>query len=148
MSDIPLENYCKYLENLTREDISHLGIYVSDNIHFRDPFNDCLGLENYKIILNDMFEHLEPFKFQVLEHSVVEEKRTGYIHWDLTLTLRPLNNQELKIDGISRLTFDSNCKVMEHIDYWDAASSLYEKIPFIGYLLKKVRKRISSELLD
>jgi len=35
-------------------------------------------------------------------------------------------------------------KVVEHIDYWDAAEQVYERLPLLGPILRRVRQRLGS----
>ena len=136
--------YASFLENIKRPDIEHLEQYVSEDIHFRDPFNDCVGLEQFQAVLSDMFVHLESFQFQVDDCIFSEEKRIGYLQWNMAVKSKHLRSKNLDIDGVSQVTFNSEGKVSAHFDYWDAASGLYEKIPIINFILKQIRKRISS----
>ena len=136
--------YASFLENIKRPDIERLEQYVSEDIHFRDPFNDCVGLEQFQAVLSDMFIHLESFRFHITDCIFSEEKRIGYLQWSMAVKSKHLRNKTLDINGVSQLTFNSEGKVSAHFDYWDAASGLYEKIPIINFILKKIRKRISS----
>ena len=136
--------YAKFLENIKRPDIECLEHYVSKDIHFRDPFNDCIGLEQFQAVLSDMFIHLESFQFQVTDCIFSEEQRVGYLQWNMAAKSKHLRNKDLTLEGVTQVTFNSEGKVSAHFDYWDAASGLYEKIPIINFILKKIRKRISS----
>ncbi len=150
MSNKSLSAYCKFLENLTIDDVSKLNAFVRNDIRFRDPFNDCLGLKNFEAILLDMFKYLAPFKFRVLDHSLIDEQdgsNTAFLHWHLQYTLKSRIKEKLEIEGVSKLSFDSEGKVSEHYDFWDAASNVYEKFPVIGFALKRFKGRISSDTI-
>ena len=40
------------------------------------------------------------------------------------------------------IILDNNGLVSEHIDHWDAASSFFERIPILGWMIKLIRKKI------
>jgi len=43
------------------------------------------------------------------------------------------------------VTFDDNGLVVAHIDYWDAAQNLYERLPLIGWLFAWLRRRLARQ---
>ena len=144
MTQTVLHVYAHFLENLKADDIKNLKQYVSEDVHFRDPFNDCVGSDGFQTVLSDMFLHLESFQFQVTDCVFSEKQRAGYLLWHMAAKSRHLRSKELDIEGVSRVTFNSEGKVSTHFDYWDAASGLYEKLPLVSLILKKIRKKISS----
>ena len=144
MTNTVIHLYASFLANIKQPDIERLGQYVSEDIHFRDPFNDCVGLDQFRAVLSDMFIHLESFQFQITDCLFSEEQQIGYLHWNMAAKSKHLRNKDLDIQGVSQVTFNSEGKVIAHFAYWDAASGLYEKIPIINFILKKIRKRISS----
>jgi hypothetical protein len=46
--------------------------------------------------------------------------------------------------GASHLVFDAASKVQIHRDYWDAAEELYEKLPWVGSLMRWLKRRANS----
>ena len=134
----------EYLENLEPADIERLEQYVTEDVHFRDPFNDSVGSEGFQAVLTDMFLHLESLQFQVTDCLFSEEQRVGYLLWNMNAKSKHMGRKDLDIEGVSQVTFNSEGKVSAHFDYWDAASGLYEKLPLISFILKNIRKRISS----
>jgi steroid delta-isomerase len=91
-----------------------------------------------------MFLHLESLQFQVKDCLFSEKQRVGYLLWNMNAKSRHLGRKDLDIEGVSQVTFNSEGKVTAHFDYWDAAVGLYEKLPLISFILKNIRKRISS----
>ena len=55
-----------------------------------------------------------------------------------------LKNKTFKLTGVSRVVFDQQGLVSEHIDYWDASEQFYMKLPIIGGLLRLIRKQAAS----
>ena len=55
-----------------------------------------------------------------------------------------MKGRQLDITGASMVMFADDGRVMTHVDYWDAASQLYEKLPIIGWLLKKLRQLFAA----
>jgi steroid delta-isomerase len=47
-----------------------------------------------------------------------------------------------RIEGVSMVRFDAEERVVEHIDYWDAAEQFYGRLPVIGTLLRGIGRRL------
>ena len=60
-----LDGYVEYLENLSPSTIDTLNKYVSNNVRFKDPFNDVTGIEKMKVVFQHMFENVKNIKFEV-----------------------------------------------------------------------------------
>ena len=135
-----LDGYVEYLENLSPSTIDALNKYVSNNVRFKDPFNDVTGIEKMKVVFRHMFENIQNIKFEV--HKVYFNGEGGCLEWTFCGILM---NKQWSFDGVSTVIFDSNGLIVEHLDYWDAASSFYEKIPVLGWLFKCIGNRLKIE---
>lgn len=133
------KKYRSYLETLTLESLDQLSDYVSDDVRFKDPFNDVRGVTAMKRVLTHMFENVADIKFTVRNSS--SNDKTCFMDWNF---VGILNGKAWSFDGASVVTFSSNGLVSEHIDYWDAAQSFYERFPVIGSLLAWFRRKIAT----
>jgi steroid delta-isomerase len=134
----PQQRYRQYLESLTPCTLEELGEYVSENVRFRDPFNDVTGVRAMDAVLRHMFSEVGPVKFQV-KHQATDGDLC-LMTWRFTARLRGC---PWSFDGMSQIRFNADGKVVEHIDYWDAASALYARLPIIGSLLSWLRVRLT-----
>ncbi len=134
----PDEAYCRYLENLTPETLARLGDYVTDDVRFKDPFNDVRGRDAMRRVFIHMFETLGQIRFTV--HHAARDDDTLLIAWRFESRLRAL---PWAFDGTSVVRFAADGRVREHIDHWDAASDFYERLPLIGWLLARLRARVA-----
>lgn len=135
------EAYIDFLQALTPERTGELRDYCAPDIRFRDPFNDVRGVEAYKRVLDDMYEKLAYVRFKV-RHSAGDDA-IRYLRWDLEY--RSGAKADIRtIQGMSELRFGADGRVVEHVDHWDAASQLYERLPLIGAVLRAIRRRIAA----
>lgn len=138
----PYESVCQgYLElfsNLTPERIHEFEQWVSVDVRFRDPFNDVRGLDQMQAIMQDMFERMSEPKFRVLEHTLKGD--SGYIRWNFSGEVPVLGR--LDVEGVSRLQFNNQGLISEHLDYWDSAP-IYLKLPLLGALLRRLKARMA-----
>ena len=131
------DGYCTFLEALTPETLANISSHVSSNVHFRDPFNDVYGIEKMHAVLEDMFDGISNITF-VIEDRLDKDEVT-IIVWTLS---GMLFNKPWSVPGTSRLSFDEDGYLTEHIDFWDAGAGLYEHIPFIGWLPRALRRKL------
>ncbi|MFT4563077.1 MAG: steroid delta-isomerase [Gammaproteobacteria bacterium] len=139
-----LDTYVAALQSLTADRLEDFMLLVADDVHFRDPFNDCRGRGRYRAVLKDMFENLDSIEFSVDQCAsaaarAADDTPTALIKWTLTAKL---HKKPWRLEGCSELRFGSNGLVVAHHDYWDAAAGLYERFPLIGRVLKLLRRRI------
>ncbi len=134
----PQQRYRQYLESLTPCTLEELGEYVSDNVRFRDPFNDVVGLSEMEAVFRHMFAEVGSVCFEVTH--LAENGDFCLMTWRFSASLR---GRPWTFDGMSHVTFGADGKVIEHVDYWDAASALYARLPIIGSLLSWLRVRLT-----
>jgi steroid Delta-isomerase len=139
-----LDIYTTALQSLTADRLDGLMLLVGEDMHFRDPFNDCRGRDHYRAILEDMFDKLGAIKFSVDASAWVAPRDAGgarmaLIKWMLAAELQ---KKPWCVEGCSDIRFGPSGLVLAHYDYWDAASGLYERFPVIGGVLKLMRRRI------
>lgn len=141
MTDIAaaLAAYARFYETLSRETLPEVATLLAPNARFKDPFNDVRGAAQVVKLLGMMYDHGTP-RFEVLDRAVSE--RAGYLLWRYTSD--PGNGRPpWVIDGMSELRFDAQGRVLEHVDHWDAASQFYARLPILGWLIGRVRRRLS-----
>lgn len=135
----PLEHYIDAFEQLSPDSLDALLERFSQEARFVDPFNDVRGREAIGAVFAHMFDQCERPVFRVDE--AVSGDGTSYLRW--TFEFGPARRRRT-IRGVSRVSFDPDGLVGEHIDYWDPASQLYETIPLLGGLLRRLRRRLSA----
>jgi steroid delta-isomerase len=86
-----------------------------------------------------MFEHVRDLEFTI--HHRMSDGEVCVILWTLSGRIM---NRDWSVDGASRLRFNDDGLLAEHIDHWDAAAGLYEKMPGIGWLMRRLRKRLEA----
>ena len=142
MTDIQerLRAYAAFFENLEPEDLQKFDTLFSRDIHFKDPFNDVQGIPGIRRVFEHMFEQCDKPRFRVSDYCGQEDR--GYLQWSFSFTPKG-RAKEYRLEGVSRVSFDSAGRVSEHVDYWDPAEQIYSRLPVLGWLLGLVRGRLS-----
>lgn len=134
-----VERYVRFFETLTPSSLAALDSVFDAGARFKDPFNDVSGIDAIRRVFEDMYERCEEPTFNV--DDVACDGDTCFIGW--TFHFRR-SGRAHDIDGVSRVRFEPAGRAIEHIDYWDPASQVYEGIPLLGGLLKALRRRLGA----
>ncbi|MEW5837290.1 MAG: nuclear transport factor 2 family protein [Pseudomonadota bacterium] len=128
--------YIDFFNQFEADDLERFGEFFLPDARFQDPFNDVRGLTAIRKVFAHMYRPCPQARFTVLDHACHE--RTAYLHWSFVCT------DELRIEGMSRVVFAANGLVSEHIDYWDPAAQIYERIPLLGVFARWLRRRLAA----
>jgi steroid delta-isomerase len=131
-----------YWQTLTPARVADIATIYTEDAHFRDPFNDVVGLDAIRHIFADMFVRLHDPRFVVIE-TIASESGVMLI-WDFHFRIKSLQpGKARRIHGATLVRFAADGRVHDHRDYWDAAGELYEQLPVIGWLMR-VLKRMAA----
>lgn len=129
-----------YWQTLTPASVDALPTLYAADAYFRDPFNDVTGIEKIHHIFADMFVRLDAPRFDITE--TIEDPHGALLIWDFTFRIKSLKPElARRIHGTSHIRFAHDGRVQYHRDYWDAAGELYEQLPWVGPLMRFLRKR-------
>jgi len=131
--------YIAFFEDMTPASLAQLDDVFTDSARFIDPFNDVRGIAKIKRVFEHMYATVETPRFSVTEYVYTDP--VCYLRWTFTFSTR---GRPQKIDGVSRVQFDVDGKAAEHVDFWDPSRQLYERIPVLGKILKRVRRRLGA----
>jgi steroid delta-isomerase len=136
---LALNDYVTLFENMNIDDLVNLDRFFTSNAHFKDPFNEARGLDKIHHIFQHMFTTLDNPSFRVDEALLTGD--VAYIKWQFHAQMK---NNSMMLVGISRVVFNEQGLVSEHIDYWDASEQFYMKLPIIGALLRFIKSQVSA----
>jgi hypothetical protein len=63
-----------------------------------------------------------------------------YVRWKMTVVADGLNGGAPVLTyGVTQFRFDAGGRVLIHKDFWDAGTGLYEQLPGIGGIIRRIR---------
>jgi len=131
-----------FFEGLTPAGLDDLDGIYAEGARFRDPFNEVVGIPAIRRIFADMFEQAPDARFTV--HEVVGAAPLLYVRWGFTFTPGRAK-APWAVEGVSRLALGEDGRVIDHIDYWDPAAGIYERLPLLGTVLRWLRRRLAAD---
>lgn len=136
-----LDGYIDAFERLTPDTLDSLRPHCTDDIRFVDPFNDLSGIDRFIGVFRHMYEVLEEARFEVTDRALGDQ--ATYIRWRMHAR-RKGQSEAFEIVGMSELRQADDGRVSTHIDHWDAAGQLYERVPVIGWILRRLRRFLAA----
>ncbi|MSR09165.1 MAG: nuclear transport factor 2 family protein [Gammaproteobacteria bacterium] len=68
-----------------------------------------------------------------------------YGRWQMTVVADGLNSgQPILTYGVTQFRFDAQGRILIHKDFWDAGSGLYEQLPILGGVIRRVRGAVEA----
>lgn len=142
--DSPLQRYVDWFEALTPDSLDDLESIMTDDVHFSDPFNFVTGLKETRKVFDDMFDMLDSLRFRITHSAMTDsDPAAALIRWEMDAISRK-GKEPVRIIGMSEVYFSADGRVRIHIDHWDAGRQFYEKLPVIGWLVRKIRSRMEA----
>jgi ketosteroid isomerase-like protein len=137
------EQIAHFFETLTPQSVSDLKDFYSASARFKDPFNDVKGVPAIEKIFEHMFVSLTQPHF-VITGQVVDGDQ-AFLSWEFRFRFKRFDTQtDQVVLGTSHLVLDAQQRISVHRDYWDAAEELYEKLPWVGALMRWLKKKANS----
>lgn len=128
----------QFYECLNEDHLKNLGSIYATNASFKDPFQEVNGIKSIELVFKKMFDQLNNPKFKVIE--IKGDMNTAAVLWDFEFSFKRWNRQTQSLRGVSWLYFDSEGLIKRHVDYWDPAEGIYEKLPIIGSFMRLLKK--------
>ncbi|MBS7808643.1 nuclear transport factor 2 family protein [Variovorax sp. PCZ-1] len=141
--DPRVQSIVDFFETLQPASVQRMGEFYENDAYFKDPFNEVRGLEDVKRIFSHMYVALHEPHFVVT--TTVTQGDQCFIVWDFKFRFKRFDTVTVQtVRGCSHLQLTSDGKIAFHRDYWDAAEELYEKLPYVGALMRWLKKRANS----
>jgi steroid Delta-isomerase len=142
-TELAAQRLATFFETLQPSSVQGMDDFYAADAYFKDPFNEVRGLAEIQSIFSHMYVALDRPHFVVTERVVQGEQ--CFLVWDFKFHFKRFDAVTLQtVRGTSHLRFAPDGLVTYHRDYWDAAEELYEKLPWVGGLMRWLKKRANS----
>ena len=134
-----------YVERLGRTHGGNLDDLVAcfaDDAHFRDPFSDVRGKTKIRRVFEKTYADVDDVVFRVTDQA--SGQHAHYLRWTFDCLPKGFLGKQgrLVIEGLTEVHLDDAGLVTAHLDYWDPAPGLYQRVPLLGFALRRLRAQI------
>lgn len=138
-----LESFLEVYRKLNAQNLHLLDDIYSADISFIDPAHKIEGLAALKKYFYELYQNVSSVSFNFTHHQ--QRDNDAYIQWQMTLCHPRLNsNREIIVPGASYLNYDRTGKVCFHRDYFDLGTMLYEQLPLLGSIIKRIKRSLGQ----
>ncbi|MBX2832696.1 MAG: nuclear transport factor 2 family protein [Rhodospirillales bacterium] len=136
-----LGEYAAYFEKLAPDTIDQLRDIVTDDFEFRDPFTTLHGPENVCAYLAKTFKETQNPRFEVTHQAL--DGNMGFLRWRFSAKVPVIGLWDFI--GMTEVTFNKQGNlVASHIDHWDAGQNFYGKLPILGWIIRRLARRVAA----
>ena len=139
----PYKNFCELYHQLNPGHVSKamLAQIYTPEICFKDPMHEINGLEKMSEYFISLYSNLLEINFDF--HRAEGNETQGMVYWTMTYRHPQLHkgNKAISVEGVSLLQWQDG-KITQHQDIFDAGAMLYEHIPLLGWMIKKLKERL------
>lgn len=137
-----IDAYLDFFADISRARLTDLDRLTTDDVHFVDPFHDVRGRAAMHAVFERMFDAISEPRFVIERHLCGDD--IAFVTWRFSGMLKAPKRM-VALVGASELHFSSDGRVRAHIDHWDAARQVYEQVPVLGFILRRLRQRLSGD---
>ena len=128
---------------LSPANVAQLGRIYAADAHFVDPFNNVQGLAAIQQVYHHMYSTLVAPRFDV--RHCIDNGDHCVLLWDFHFRFRSMRKDVAhSLEGATHLVLDADGLISLHRDYWDPAQGIYEKLPVLGALMRRLRRHAAS----
>jgi ketosteroid isomerase-like protein len=134
-----IEQFSSFYTDLASMKIEALKDIYSDDVTFIDPIASHQGLPAVEGYFSKLLKNAKFCEFDIHE-TLAAGDRAYVVNWTMRFTSRRINKgRPVSVDGISKLTLENN-KIVFHRDYYDLGQMVYEHVPLLGRIIKKIKR--------
>jgi hypothetical protein len=137
------EKFQYLFENLNKDTMHLIPEFYASDVEFIDPVGKIKGSKNITKYYENLYKNVKSIKFEFSNFIDSADVVVGV--WKMTLITNKLNGGEpIIVDGNSIIKFKDG-KAIYHRDYFDMGAFIYENLPVLGIVVKKIKDRFKVE---
>ncbi|GAA5189431.1 nuclear transport factor 2 family protein [Ferrimonas gelatinilytica] len=137
-----LNQFALVWNRLNSDSLAGLSDIYHPELEFRDPSVTLHGLAAFKTHLAAIYQNAQEVHFD-LGHCVIESPEQLCQTWQMQFRHPKLAGGRLiTVDGISELRHGDG-GIFYHRDYFDLGAMLYEHLPLIGAVNRRIKKGLA-----
>ncbi len=135
-----IDELIAFYREFNTESLSKIRAIYDEDAHFSDPIHEIQGLESIERYFSSVMTGVTVCRFEFDRVSVVESQ--AFLQWRMRFVHPRLVRREICVKGISVIEFQE--KVIAHVDYYDVGEMLYEHVPLLGRVIRRLKRRLSE----
>ncbi|MDT0595771.1 nuclear transport factor 2 family protein [Glaciecola petra] len=137
-----INRFSSFYTDLASMQISELSHIYSDDVLFIDPIAEHRGINAVEKYFDKLLHNAKHCRFDIHTKENTEDDKF-IVTWTMEFTSsRMKNGNPIRVDGLSHLQVADN-KITFHRDYYDLGQMIYENVPILGRIVKKIKRGLA-----
>ena len=137
LADALKRAYC----SLATGNTSELGPLYSEDVYFEDPSHGIQGKAALLERFHNLYSKVDSCNFKF--HQTLDTGGEIFLAWTMILRQRGQSGEVIRVEGASFLKVRNN-RIYYHRDYFDLGAFVYENVPMLGSIIKRIKQRLAS----
>lgn len=144
-----ISRFCKIYTDICKISPQDLEDIYAKDIVFIDPITTHNGIDEVKSYFSNLLTKADSCKFDIADIFTCTEKEvqshsdvTHVVNWTMTLVLKD-SDKTITLDGTTQLGVE-NDSIIYHKDYYDLGEMVYEHVPILGFVIKKIKGKLAQ----
>lgn len=148
-----IRQFESFYTDLASMKIDELADMYSSDVTFIDPIAAHSGIASVESYFSKLLQNAQYCTFTI--HSIdktssINNESTSaavvsayFVTWKMAFTSARMNKgQAIQVDGITQLKIEHN-KIIYHRDYYDLGQMVYENVPLLGRVIKRIKRTLA-----
>jgi hypothetical protein len=137
-----IERFVDFYRNFTSQGVrERIQSTYAETLYFNDTLKTLRTREELEEYMVEAAAAVSSTNVDVQDVSVSDGGY--YFRWVMEIRFKKLaSGRPTRSIGVSHVRFDQAGKIILHQDHWDSAAGLYEHVPVLGWMIRKVRARL------
>ncbi|MFL0800556.1 MAG: nuclear transport factor 2 family protein [Agarilytica sp.] len=135
-----IDQLVAFYREFNTESLSKIRALYDEDARFTDPIHEIQGLEAIERYFSSVMTGVTACRFDFDGVSVMENQ--AFLQWRMYFKHPRLVKHEICVRGLSVIEFQE--KVISHVDYYDMGEMLYEHVPLLGGVIRRLKRRLSE----
>ena len=137
-----LEKFSSFYTNLASMQVSELASIYNEDVVFIDPIAKHEGLSAVENYFSKLLSNSQHCDFTI-HTKQLNDSNNCTVTWTMKFTSSKMNKgKPISVDGITMLVIE-NDKITYHRDYYDLGQMLYENVPLLGLIIKRIKRSLA-----
>lgn len=137
-----IAGFCAVFERFTPERVREAVPRVyADDVYFYDTLKEIEGNEELAAYLARSAGACESCEVRL--EDVARSGADLYLRWRMVIRFKRFaKGRPTATEGMSQLRVDRDGRIVLHRDFWDSTQGFFRHLPVLGWLIRKVLKRV------
>ena len=120
-----------------KPDWSHILPYYDDNIYFRDSIQEIHGINEFTEMTKRLVKRSQELEMKII--NIMMKEPLLFFEWEMKLSFGKYPKST--VYGLSRITLNTDGKIMEQRDYYDLWGDIFDNIPRFRNIYRQFMKK-------